>query len=90
MKTPADMLASDLRRVAGTIPVGWRAAVLMAVLIILFPLLVTVLIFDALTYDMPMIRVPLRNIAHWATAWRHLTPRRPVRLARAPRVRHAH
>jgi hypothetical protein len=89
MKTPADMLASDLRRMAGTIPVGWRAAVLMVLLIVLFPVLVTVLILDALTYDMPAVRVPLRNVMHWATAWMHFTPRRTT-LHRPPRVRHAH
>lgn len=90
MKTPADMLASDLRRMAGAIPAGWRAVVLMALLlIVLFPFLVSILILDALTDGMPALRHPFKTAAGWLHALTRLRPRQRIALER-PEVRHAH
>jgi hypothetical protein len=89
MKTPTDMLASDLRRMAGVIPVGWRAISLMAVLIVVFPLLVVVLVLDALTYDMPVVRHPFKKAAEWMGVLMHHGPRR-LGAMKPPQVRHAH
>jgi len=88
MKTPTDMLASDLRRMAGVIPVGWRAILLMAVLILIFPLLVLVLVLDAMTYDMPGVRHPFKKAAEWMSILMHHGPRRLA--IKQPQVRHAH
>jgi hypothetical protein len=85
MKSPTDMLATDLRRMAGVIPVGWRAVIVMAVTVIVFPVLITVFILDALTYDMPGIRNPVRKTFDWLSRWILHTPqhtrtvRRPAR-----------
>ena len=89
MKTPADMLATDLRRVAGAIPVGWRAVAVMAVLIVVFPILISVFVLDALTYEMPWIRTPLKKAGQWMSAVMHFNPRRLTGIPR-PQVRHAH
>jgi hypothetical protein len=92
MKTPADMLALDLRRMAGTIPVGWRAAILMALLVILFPLLISIFILDALTHDMPAVRTPVKNFMQRVGRWLHHDSRRArgLRHHPTPVVRHAH
>jgi hypothetical protein len=90
MKTPTDMLASDLRRMAGAIPVGWRAAVLMAIFIIVFPIVVVVFVLDALTHDMPTVRHPFNKLAEWWTAVVHRSAHRAARLQARPQVRHAH
>jgi hypothetical protein len=90
MKTPADMLASDLRRMAGAIPVGWRAVVVMAMLIAVFPLLIGILILDALTYEMPAVRHPFKMAARWMGALMHQAPRRVGGLPPPPQVRPAH
>jgi len=90
MKTPTDMLASDLRRMAGTIPVGWRAAVLMLVFIVVFPIVVCFFVFDALTHDMPMVRHPFNKLGEWWSAVMHRSAHRAARLRARPQVRHAH
>jgi hypothetical protein len=84
------MLASDLRRMAGTIPVGWRAAVLMVVFVVVFPIVVTFFVFDALTHDMPAVRHPFNKLAEWWSAVMHRSAHRAARLQAAPQVRHAH
>jgi hypothetical protein len=77
---------------AGIIPVGWRAAVLMVLLIVLFPLLICVLVLDALTHDMPLVRTPVKHVMQWLSGWLHHRPRRGRELPHpaAPAVRHAH
>jgi hypothetical protein len=89
MKTPTDMLASDLRRMAGVIPVGWRAILLMVALILVFPILILVLVLDAMTYDMPVVRHPFKKAAEFMGVLMHHGPRRLVAI-KPPQVRHAH
>jgi hypothetical protein len=83
MKSPTDMLATDLRRMAGAIPVGWRAVVVMVATIVVFPILISVFILDALTYDMPGIRNPVRKAFDWLSRWILHTPQH-TRVARRP------
>ncbi len=90
VKSPADMLASDLRSMAAIIPAGWRAAVLMvAILILLFPLLASILVLDALTHDMPVLRHPLRHASGWLAARLHRSRSAFDAVPPAGRIRHA-
>lgn len=75
MTTPADMLASDLRHMAGVIPAGWRAVVLVAAMVMVFPVLIAALVLDALTYDMPAIRTPLKKAAQRVGRFVHRAPK---------------
>jgi hypothetical protein len=82
MKSPADMLASDVRQMARVIPAGWRAAALMMLALIFFPVLISVLILDALTEDMPSVRAPVGKALHRLGSWLHCGSAHPLPHAR--------
>lgn len=71
MKSSADMLAADLRRMAGLIPVGWRAVAVLIFTVVVFPLLITAFVLDALTYEMPVLRAPVKRCLAWLGTRRH-------------------
>lgn len=87
MTTPEKMLAADLRRMAGVIPVGWRAAVFMLAMVLVFPILICVFVLDALTHDMPRLRAAMRKVihgvAHLFLLHRHAAPMPKLRTAKA-------
>ena len=70
------MLAADLRRMASIIPAGWRAVVVMIFTIVLFPLLISGLVLDALTHEMPAVRAPISKLIRWMGSWLHWAIRR--------------
>lgn len=87
MTTPEKMLAADLRRMACVIPVGWRAAVLMLAMVLVFPILICVFVLDALTHDMPRLRSGMRKlmhaVAHLFLFHRHTAPMPKLRTAKS-------
>src|SRR6187200_3463927 len=52
----------DARSLTAIIPVRWRAAVLVLGAVTLFPLIITGMMFDAVTHDMPGLRAPLKRM----------------------------
>jgi UDP-2,3-diacylglucosamine pyrophosphatase LpxH len=65
MKFPTVMPATNQRQMPGTIQAGWRAVILLAVMVIVFPVLISVFILNALTHDMPGIRQPVKLFMNW-------------------------
>jgi hypothetical protein len=59
----------DARLLTAIIPVRCRAAVLVLGTLALFPLIITVMMFDAVTHDMPSLRASLHRLFGIMTRW---------------------
>ena len=77
-QTPTPVLDFDARFLTAIIPARWRAAVLVAGAIAFFPLIITVMMFDAVTHDLPGLRAPFKRAFGIIGNW-----------FRIPRVSHA-
>jgi hypothetical protein len=59
----------DARFLTAIIPVRWRAAVLVLGTVTLFPLIITLMMFDAVTHDMPGLRAPFKRVFGIMSSW---------------------
>src|SRR4051812_28675331 len=59
----------DARFMTAIIPVRWRAGVLVLATVTLFPVLITVMLFDIVTHEMPGLRAPFERTLRMVSGW---------------------
>jgi hypothetical protein len=67
----------DGRFMTAAIPVKWRGAVMLAGTIVFFPLIIGVIMLDALTHDMPSVRTPVKKVFLTIGGWIQVCRRIP-------------
>lgn len=76
------MLKFDARFMTAVIPVKWRGAVLLTGTVVFFPLIIGVIMLDAVTHDLPVVRTPVKKtlmvISTWIHTWCRVSRARPV------------